>query len=87
MLILGGINGGLGIQLAAKYGVTPGHWQTVYIVCAIVFFALWFLVAGLAIFKSRNYEARFETGEKLIQRGGVAKSSPLSSSPNSSPRA
>ena len=67
MLILGGINGGLGLQLASAYGVKPKHWMPVYIVLAAIFYALWFLVAATALMKSRNREVPFETGEKLIQ--------------------
>lgn len=67
MLILGGINGGLGLQLAEDRGVQPAHWMPVYIVLVAVFYSLWIFVAALAVIKTGNRQVEFETGEKLIQ--------------------
>ena len=68
MLILGGINGGLGLQLSGDGGPP----QTAYIVLAAIFYPTWFVVAGLAWVRCRNMPRIYETGEKIARPKQVA---------------
>lgn len=43
MIVLGVINGGLGLRI--KYSIR-GHWETAYIILAAVFYSLWLSVAA-----------------------------------------
>lgn len=51
MLVLGGINGGLGFKIEHSI---RGPWQTAYIVLAAFFFLLWFAVAAWDEVKRSN---------------------------------